>query len=252
MARYQLVSKEEYQHTMADVPLPSPVQYERFAQHLMDVHSWYKHLSLRYGGHFIVFLHSSAGAVYPTQHPSLPFGNHTEGYHKAFGYLSYMYVSNAHRKLHYSRDDEDTFRAGEVLVPLTADLLSTTGFVLYPYVNHNGYESILNGYADRQRDLEDWHNGVFTLPDQQLFASFVHLYQQTDGALNGLENKIYQEYIAASPTRLSSLFNQYPQLRSVKILQQKTQAAYESLRQSEYDKIMLALKNLQKYLKNVR
>lgn len=234
---------------MAELPLPTPAQYERFATHLMDVHSWYKHLSLRYGGHFIVFLHSSAGAVYPTQHPSLPFGNHTEGYRKAFGHLSYMYVSNAHRKRHYSRDDEDTFRMGEIPVPLTSDLLKLTSFELYPYINHNGFDSIFNGYTDRQQDLKDWHHGTFTLPEQALFSQFVHQRKQADKALNELDNEVYQIYIETAPAQLSTLLKKYPQLKTVITLQQQTQDTYEQLQRNEYDKIMQALDNLQGYLK---
>jgi hypothetical protein len=249
MAKYQLVSDEKFQQKMTGLPLPTAEQYERFAAHLMDVHSWYKHLSLRYGGHFIVFLHSSAGVVYPTQHPSLPFGNHTEGYRKAFGHLSYMYVSNAHRKRHYSRDDEDTFRMGEVPVPMTSKLLELTSFELYPYINHNGFDSIFNGYSDRQQDLQDWHNGVFTLPDQALFSTFVNQRTQADQALHHLNDDLYQIYTETPPALLPDLIKKHPSLEAVAALQEQTQQTYEQLQRNEYDKIMRALDNLQGYLK---
>lgn len=249
MARYHIISKEEYLQTIQGLDLPTPLQYERFANHIADVHSWYKHLSLRYGGHFIVFFHPSAGQTYPTQHPQLPFGNDTEGYRKAFGHLSYMYVSNARLKRHYSRDDEDTFREGEVKVEITEDLLQKTCFVLYPYINHNGFDSIFNVFHTRQQDIQALVKGEFTLPNQTLFLDFMQNYEQAEEAYDNLG--VQEITIKATENQTETVVESNSGLLHYETLEKKVEAAYQQLRQMEYEKIVLALKNLRNYLESL-
>ena len=248
MARYNLVSKEKYQQVIAGLPHPTPPQYERFALHLSDAHSWYKHLSLRFGGHFIVFFHPGAGANYPTQHPSLPFGNHTKGYREAFGYLSYMYVSNFRRKRHYSRDDEDTFREGETLVPISKELLPGTSFVLYPYINHNGFETIFNGYSDRQQDMKALQNNEFILPDHELFVTLMQQHQTTEDTYHELSREDTNTYFSIDEAKRAKLIQQKPVLQKFETLSKQVEATYEQLWHNEYQKIVMALKNLRRYL----
>lgn len=248
MACYHLVSPKKYWQVIAGLPRPTPLQYERFALHLSDAHSWYKHLSLRFGGHFIVFLHPSAGATYPTQHPSLPFGNHAEGYHEAFGYLSYMYVSNAHRKRHYSRDDEDTFREGETLVSISKELLPGTSFVLYPYISHNGYDTLFNGYTDRQQDMTAWQNNEFALPEQELFTTLLQQHQATQEAFYELPEDDKKVYYSGDDTERQKAIEKRPALEKFNTLGKQTDATYEQLWSNEHQKIVMALKNLKRYL----
>lgn len=249
MARYHIISKEEYLQTIQGLELPTPLQYERFADHIADVHSWYKHLSLRFGGHFIVFFHPSAGLTYPTQHPRLPFGNDTEGYRKAFGHLSYMYVSNARLKRHYSRDDEDTFREGEIKVEITEELLQQTCFVLYPYINHNGFDSIFNVFHTRQQDIQALVKGEYSLPNQGLFLDFMKSYEQAEEAYENLSAP--EVSVQLTENQPGTIVESNAELLHYEALEQKAEAAYQQLRQMEYEKIVLALKNLRKYLENL-
>ncbi|OJJ19465.1 hypothetical protein BKI52_21905 [marine bacterium AO1-C] len=251
MARYHIVSKEVYLDTVRQVPLPTPLQYERFAAHITNVHSWYKHLSLRFGGHFIVFFDPNAGNVYPSQHPKLPFGNDTENYHKAFGHLSYMYVSNARLKRHYSRDDEDTFREGEVNVKITEELLAHTSFVLYPYINHNGFDSIFNAYIDRQHDIQALRKGEYTLPHQDLFLEFMQNYELTETAYNNLSEQETQLLWQPQENQTEGVIETNPAIQNYELLESQTEETYQQLRQIECEKIILALRNLRKYLEEL-
>lgn len=251
MARYRLVSQETYQQSIQGLPLPTSLQYEQFANHLANAHSWHKHLSLRHGGHFIIFFHPSAGSIYPTQHPSLPFGNHTEGYRKAFGYLSYMYVSNAHRKLHYSRDDEDTFREGEVVVQVSEEALRTSSFVLYPYISHNGFNNLFSSYLDRQQDLKALLNNEYSLPDHALFLKFMHTNQQVKTVLDNLNEEEYQVYLNCTGQQAIEEYLQYPKLQTLTELEQSVKNAYQQLQQNEHQKIIWTLKNLKKCLEGL-
>ena len=249
MARYQIVSKETYLAHIRHTPLPTPLQYERFANHITNVHSWYKHLSLRYGGHFIVFLDPQAGKVYPTQHPSLPFGNDTAGYHKAFGHLSYMYVSNARLKRHYSRDDEDTFREGEMKVQVTEELLTHTGFVLYPYINHNGFDTIFNFYP---YDIDALKRGEYTLPHQELFLEFLKRYELAKTAYNNLSDDETQLLWQSPKNPGEEIVEASPAIQAYELLGQQAEEVYRQLRQIECEKIVLALRNLRKYLEDLQ
>lgn len=114
------------------LPLPSPEQHREFVAHLRDVHSWYKHLPMLSGGRFVVFLAADAGQDYPTQHPSLPYGNTVEGYRRAFGYLDYLWCV----------DSEPFDRDGGEPVALPPELVAQCSFILYPYVSGEFYWSI--------------------------------------------------------------------------------------------------------------
>src|SRR4051812_35644378 len=85
--------------TMRSLPIPNDLQFRAFADHLIRVHSWYKHLPL-FGGEFVVFLAPDAGAVYPLYHPRLPSTmppatNTPEGYRRDFGHLDYIWRSHS-------------------------------------------------------------------------------------------------------------------------------------------------------------
>jgi hypothetical protein len=115
------------------LPLPSPAQHREFVAHLKDAHSWYKHLPLIDGGIFVVFLNPHAGEGYPSQHPSLPYGNTIEGYHQAFGYLDYMYSIDG------GSFDRDCGGLGKQDLELPPELLEQCSFTLYPYVSSEFY-----------------------------------------------------------------------------------------------------------------
>lgn len=152
---------------MKSLPIPSESQFRAFADHLVSVHSWYKHLPLFGGGEFIVFLAPDAGENYPTQHPKLPTTNSMEGYRLAFGHLDYIWRS---------RPTEPFDRDGSRAPQLDDEIASVSRFNLYPFVCHDFYWSvhkddvslirggiphphamaILAAYDANQRDEEYW------------------------------------------------------------------------------------------------
>jgi len=79
-----------YVKSIAKLPVATREQKELFANHVLNVHSWYKHLPLE-GSVFTIYLEPDLDREYPSNHPKLPYGNTKEGYQKAFGHLSYQY-----------------------------------------------------------------------------------------------------------------------------------------------------------------
>lgn len=63
-------------------------QAERFIEHLICCHSWYKHLPVLTGFEFILVVDPDAGRNY---HRRLLFGDTQEAYQKAFGLLNYYW-----------------------------------------------------------------------------------------------------------------------------------------------------------------
>jgi hypothetical protein len=114
---------------MRSLPEPTPDQRRRFVKHISNAHSWYKHLPLLTGGRFVVFLASDAGEGYPLCHPTLPYGNDTAGYHRAFGHLDYMY---AH--------DSKCFLKDMPTLLFPENYIIEYSFVVYPYVKNTYYE----------------------------------------------------------------------------------------------------------------
>jgi hypothetical protein len=113
---------------MRSLPEPTPDQQRRFVKHISKAHSWYKHLPLLTGGRFVVFLARDAGEGYALLHPTLPYGNDTAGYRRAFGHLDYM----------RARDGKCFFRdMPTVLLP--EDYIEEYSFVVYPYVKNTYY-----------------------------------------------------------------------------------------------------------------
>ena len=137
------------------LPLPSPEQHREFVAHLKDAHSWYKHLSLLNGGIFVVFLNPYAGEGYPSQYPSLPYGNTVAGYRQAFGYLDYMYSKDGSA---FDRDSD------EPQLELPTDLLTQCSFKLYPYVSSEFYWSV------HESDLVSLQAGAFHPERSHLLA----------------------------------------------------------------------------------
>ena len=125
------------------LPVPSPAQCNAFIEHLVTVHSWYKHLSLIHGGAFVVFLAPDAGENYPSQHPRLPTENTVDGYRRAFGHLDYTYRINPDAR--FRRD-------GPSAPDLDPEIANTGTFTLYPYVSHQVYWSVHEDDIARLRD----------------------------------------------------------------------------------------------------
>ena len=112
---------------------PTDAQWKAFAEHLVTVHSWYKHLPLFAGGEFVVFLAPDAGEFYPSEYPRLPTGYAIDGYRCAFGHLDYIWRAHSHEP--FSRD-------GAPAPHLDGELLDIGRFCLFPFVSNDFYWSV--------------------------------------------------------------------------------------------------------------
>ena len=98
----------EYFDLVSQLPLPTPEQTERFAEHVADNHSWYKHLPFfPPGAGFVLFLNPHAGcgvretegrfSVYDIEHGDY-FEHHsrlsTRDYRDQFGHWDYWVDDN--------------------------------------------------------------------------------------------------------------------------------------------------------------
>jgi hypothetical protein len=141
--------------TAADVkslPKPTDSQWLAFENHLIYVHSWYKHLPLFEGGDFVVFLAPDAGDSYPTQHPKLPTENTVQGYRQAFGHLDYMWRTPPSEQFH---------RDGGLSISSLDDELMTAGrFNLYPYISGEMYWSVHENEIARIRNGDEHEHAI--------------------------------------------------------------------------------------------
>lgn len=84
-----------YQREIANLPIPSNEQIEWFKKHLLNIHSWYKLLSLQSGNQFVVFIEPDLDKSYTTNHVIYPWNVNTKDqYLRAYGHLSYMWLDN--------------------------------------------------------------------------------------------------------------------------------------------------------------
>lgn len=232
---------------MRSLPLPTDAQLQRFIQHLQGAHSWYKHLPLLTGGTFVVFLAPDAGRDYPTEHPSLPFGNTVEGYRRAFGYLDYLWRIDGEP---FSRDSGKrltTFPRALTYAPveLPDDFLQHFSFVLYPYIAHEFYWSV------HQEAVQQLCDGEAEHPQRALILELVALEEAREEAeakmteeeeeelfVYDADEKMYVYNVAKSINQLS------PRQAAVLKLQRQVEARYALLRNQEMGKLEQQLHRL--------
>ena len=137
------------------LPLPTDKQWDAFTEHIVKVHSWYKHLRLL-GVKFAVFLSPDAGAGYPSEYPKLPYGNTRDGFRRAFGYLDYMYQVHSRFAPTWTNAIESTDTTycndSELLPQLDDELMDASQFTVFPYVSPKIYWSIHSDSIARIRN----------------------------------------------------------------------------------------------------
>jgi len=131
----------EYVEKILNLPVPTQEQVKRFKEYLLDVHSWYKHISLIEGGTFVIYLEPDLDREYPTRHPKLPFGNTKEGYQKAFGHLHYQYRINDFWYQDFKNKIINGKRIECDLTKIPKAYKNNWSFKLYPYCHYNIEES---------------------------------------------------------------------------------------------------------------
>ena len=144
-----------YDELIRELPLPTEEQYERFINHVSNVHSWYKHLCLIDSGEFIVMIDPNAGVEYSEMHPELPFGNTREGYLKAFGYLNYCWKTKLD-KIWYFDGCHTTSK--ECVKDLPEYIMKNCRFTLYPYICSEFEDVFMTCHFE---DLQRIKNGLY-------------------------------------------------------------------------------------------
>lgn len=215
------------------LPPPTESQWRAFADHLVTVHSWYKHLPLFNGGEFVVFLAPDAGRRYPLEHPKLPTENTCEGYRRAFGHLDYIWRTCATRP--FDRDGGCPPRIGD-------DLLTIGRLNLYPFVSHEFY------WCVHENDVERIRNGV----PHPLASAILDAYdceQHVERCWDNLSESDRElilvlddrDFVSSQPT-FHGLVRQYMDLVEA------AQAAYRRLQEPEITKIRHCLERVRQWL----
>lgn len=204
------------------LPLPTEAQIEAFIEHLITVHSWYKHLPLFEGGDFVVFLAPDAGENYPTQHPRLPTENTLAGYRQAFGHLDYIYRC---------RPTEPFSRDGPGAPDLDSKFFNPGRFKLYPYVSCEFY------WCVHENDVALIRSGAYH-PHAAAIINAYDIEQMMEKEWEKLSD--YESDIAASIDDRNSTLDQIKIPKAVLRyleLEEKTWTTYRKLRDPEILKI---------------
>ena len=214
---------------------------ERFATHVLEAHSWFKHLPLVEGGRFTIYLEPDLDRNYPTQHPKLPFGNHPAGYEKAFGHLAYQYcIQGVCEQDHGDKPMGDQLvKSGLTEIPEPHK--STWSFTLYPYC-HYEFSEVLSLF---ENDLQTLKQGG-QHPQRGLLLDWVaQLEKRNDRWYNGLTEAERELLIdledEEGPTKLESVS---PPARDFFHLQEAVWDIENRLRSTEEEKVFVALNRL--------
>ncbi|MGH1335168.1 MAG: hypothetical protein ACRBFS_03505 [Aureispira sp.] len=122
-----------YQREIANLPIPSNEQIECFKKHLLNAHSWYKHLDFTSGNQFVIFLEPNLDRNYTKNHVMYPWDINTkEQYFDAYGHLSYLWLDN-------NIWDQD---GGKVRSNIPSDLMKKWSIKLFPYCHDEFEEAI--------------------------------------------------------------------------------------------------------------
>jgi hypothetical protein len=218
----RLITLEE----MRSLPEPTPDQQRRFVKHISNAHSWYKHLPLLTGGRFVVFLARDAGEDYPLCHPTLPYGNDTARYRRAFGHLDYMYAP-----------DGKCFFRDMPTVLLPENYIKEYSFVVYPYVKNTYYEpSWFHHEAIMQLRLGVYH------PERERVLEWEDVTLELFQAYRALSEEEHD--IVFAPDRAPAAYIPSKELLKYLDLKQRSSALRKVLRHTEIAKLERAVRLL--------
>lgn len=129
----QVLVTMTYRREIANLPIPSNEQVEWFTKHLLSIHSWYKHLSVKSGNQFVIFMEPDLDRTYTTNHVIYPWNiNSKEQYLKAYSHLRYMWLDNNV----WNQD------GGNIRTDIPNDLIKRWSVTLFPYCHEEFEEAI--------------------------------------------------------------------------------------------------------------
>jgi hypothetical protein len=155
------------------VPHPNAAQITAFARHLVDAHSWYRHLPLIEGGDFVLFLAHDAGGGYERTE-RLHYGwRTTPEYRQRFGHLDYAWrVGNG-------RWWRDAGRDHGFPEDLPSDVIEAGTLTLYPYCSVQSAAPEAIGYGIHAADLARLREGC-PHPDRDLVLEWARRFESDE------------------------------------------------------------------------
>jgi hypothetical protein len=224
-----------YLKQIATLPFPTVDKIQRFKEHLVQVHSWYKHLPLSQGATFIIYLEPNLDREYPLKHPALPFGNSKEGYQKAFGHLYYRYRIDGHWYEDYSTQLVNGKRKNIPFTPLLTANLSRWSTTLYPYC-HQEFEE---GISLFEEELQQIIQGQKQHPQAELLIHWYHKRTERENYWNDHLNESDRDFLVSIDDQQDPLKNDQfpPKVVRFMRLEQAVWQIEEELQKVELQKI---------------
>lgn len=240
---------------------PTTNQYDAFAEHLCNAHSWYKHLPLLEGRKFMVFVTPSAGTGrriivpdenspetwnlqvppegdnYTDENPRLHYTwKTTQEYRKKFGFLTYI-----------DYDEDNILNSESIVSRLPSKLIEHCSFTLYPYVSA-GYFSEAVHYSCHEDALEQLRKG-FEHPCREEVVRFADIPSEmydVQEEMNDEEQRWVLEYDELD----GEWKGEYPSTRTNTYAQlsQELVSLIDFFYHQEFNKIQQALKELDNWL----
>jgi len=252
---------------------PTPEQYQAFCDHVCEAHSWYKHLPLLNGGHFVVFVAADAGIgclvgvpagvagpdsapvyklvtppegrEFTDKHPRIHHTwQTTEEYRRRFGYLDYMFRRGPDKP--YARD------AGP-LVRLPEQVEERCGFVLYPYASQNFGDVIT--WRKHKEAIDQLRAGA-AHPARDELLELARLATALKTAWAALGDPVTERLLApgnlapGNDDAKARSLEAPVEWRSYLDLEERVRAASEPLRAQEAEKVRAALAQLDDWLQH--
>ncbi len=239
------------------LPRPTDEQFDAFAEHIGEAHSWYKHLPLLTGREFVVFLAPDSGIgrrvaklteagyelitptegpVFTEENPRLHYSWKTsEEYRRRFGYLDFA-----------SKGHDGTFGrnvGGPMYLP--QEVWDRCTFTLFPYVSGGaGLESIRWAHEEALAELRAGASHPMrdaVLQWAQLAQKHNEAWQSMSDADREIVSARWRE--EAAPPDATPAINRYYEIETL------LKAVYfEQLRPGELAKIRSALDELRAWL----
>lgn len=190
---------QAYHAYLAGTPLPTAPQFDAFAQHVANAHSWYKHLDLVHGAEVVVFLDPRAGGGFDEHQPRLHHAWKTRAeYLERFGHLAYMWRHGDCLDAPFATDyalnatveqtGPDTFtlvnRRETPTLALPHEIMEQCNFRMYPFV--------CNTKALRHRFEEELHamgRGAIDHPCKDLLIAALRACEATDYSAASLRKR---------------------------------------------------------------
>ena len=220
------------------VPFPTEEQCNNFVEHLINAHSWYKHLPILSGGEFLIFLDGSVGWDYPLCHPKIKSGNTREGYINDFGFLNYIYRIDDVWSNDGNSDINDLFRR------IPSNVIEKCCFKLYPMISEE-FEEAYSIHKNEFKRLKDENH-----PYLDLLISWEEFHNKKEKLWN-LMSEEEQDIIVHTDFEISSGEGCSERVQDYILYETNEYSFLEEIRKIEILKINESINNLRAIACNI-